>query len=288
MKKVISVIVIIVLLIAAAWFGYNWWQQQQAQPQAVTQFAPPPIAPEPVVVAPADEGPPPILHPIESIPPTNEPLPTVQDSDKALGQAISGVVGASSWKTLFIPDLLIRHIVATVDNLPRQEAPSKMWPLQPAGSWIKTKGAEGSLMLDPTNAERYAPYVAMVQQLSVDKLVVVYRQFYSLFQQAFIELGYPDAYFNDRAVIAIDDMLAAPEPEGPIALRQNKVRYQFADPDLESRSAGQKIMLRIGVDNARIVKAKLRTLRVAITKNTVTSSTLAPASSLAPQHQNAQ
>lgn len=288
MKKVISVVVIIALLIAAALFGYNWWQQQQARPQAVTEVAPPAIAPQPVVVAPAVVGPPPILYPIEPTPTTDEPLPTVQDSDKALGQAISGVVGASSWKSLFIPDLLIRHIVATVDNLPRQEAPSKMWPLQPAESWIKTKRTDSSLTLDPANAERYAPYVAMVQQLSVDKLVVLYRQFYSLFQQAFIELGYPDAYFNDRAVIAIDDMLAAPEPQEPITLRQNKVRYQFADPALESRSAGQKIMLRIGVANARIVKAKLRTLRAAITKNTVTSSRMAPAASLAPQQKSAQ
>src|SRR3546814_517812 len=106
----------------------------------------------------------------------------------------------------------------------------------------------------------------MVQQISVDKLVGVYRQFYALFQQAYVELGYPDAYFNDRLVVAIDDMLAAPEPKGDIELIQRKVRYQFADAYLESRSAGQKIMLRIGVENARIVKAKLRELRTAITK----------------------
>ena len=145
-----------------------------------------------------------------------------------------------------------------------------MWPLHPAGSWLKTKGTTGSLTLDPSNAERYAAYITMVQAVSVDKLVTVYRQFYSLFQKAYVELGYPDAYFNDRLVVAIDDMLAAPEPEGAIELMQNKVRYQFADADLESRSAGQKIMLRIGVANERIVKAKLRKLRAAVTKVAVT------------------
>jgi hypothetical protein len=266
MKKVISAIVIIVLLGIAALTGYNWWQQQHQQSEVVTEVAPPPIAAEPVTVPPAAETPPPILHPIAPPPAPTEPLPTVQDSDQALGQALSDVVGASSWRALFFPDLLIRHIVATVDNLPRHEAPSKMWPLHPAGSWLATKGTEGSLTLDPANAKRYAPYMAVVQQISVDKLVTVYRQFYALFQQAYVELGYPDAYFNDRLVVAIDDMLAAPEPQGPIELIQNKVRYQFADADLESRSAGQKIMLRIGVENARIVKAKLRKLRAAITQ----------------------
>jgi hypothetical protein len=37
--------------------------------------------------------------------------------------------------------------------------------------------------------------------------------------------------------------------------------YQFADPALESRSAGQKFMIRIGPDNAASIKAKLRALR---------------------------
>jgi hypothetical protein len=39
------------------------------------------------------------------------------------------------------------------------------------------------------------------------------------------------------------------------------VLYEFADPDLETRSAGQKIMLRMGPENAARVKAKLWQLR---------------------------
>lgn len=147
MKKLISGIVVIVLLGVAALLGYNWWQQQQ-KVETVTEVAPPMVATEPVVVPPVVEVPPPILHPIEPAPATAEPLPTVQDSDKALRQALSGVVGQSTWRALFFPDLLIRHIVATIDNLPRHEAASKVWPLHPAGSWLKTKGAEGSLTLE--------------------------------------------------------------------------------------------------------------------------------------------
>jgi hypothetical protein len=39
------------------------------------------------------------------------------------------------------------------------------------------------------------------------------------------------------------------------------VFYKFADPELESLSAGQKIMIRMGPQNAEKVKAKLRALR---------------------------
>jgi len=45
---------------------------------------------------------------------------------------------------------------------------------------------------------------------------------------------------------------------------QPKVLYEFADPDLETRSAGQKILLRMGKDNELRVKAKLREIRGAL------------------------
>ena len=84
---------------------------------------------------------------------------------------------------------------------------------------------------------------------------------YPLFQQAYRELGYPDGYFNDRLVVALEDMLAAPETGAPVKLVRPKVVYEFADPALETASAGQKIMIRMGADNARRVKAKLKEIR---------------------------
>ena len=40
--------------------------------------------------------------------------------------------------------------------------------------------------------------------------------------------------------------------------------YEFADPKLESLSAGQKALIRIGLVNERRLKAKLRELRAQI------------------------
>jgi hypothetical protein len=52
----------------------------------------------------------------------------------------------------------------------------------------------------------------------------------------------------------------------PLALVQPKVLYEYADADLQALSAGQKVLLRIGADNAARVKAKLRELRREITR----------------------
>jgi hypothetical protein len=43
------------------------------------------------------------------------------------------------------------------------------------------------------------------------------------------------------------------------------VLYEFADPSLEQRSAGQKMLIRMGPVNESRVKAKLRDIRRALT-----------------------
>jgi hypothetical protein len=52
----------------------------------------------------------------------------------------------------------------------------------------------------------------------------------------------------------------------PIPVVQPKVFYEYADPDLEARSAGQKLLMRMGPGNARIIKGQLRAFRAQIVK----------------------
>jgi len=103
-----------------------------------------------------------------------------------------------------------------------------------------------------------------VQGTDVKALAVVYQRLYPLFQQAYEDLGYPGKYFNDRLVEVIDHLLQTPEVPAPIALVQPKVFWEYADPTLENRSAGQKLLIRMGPQNARIVKGKLREFRAEI------------------------
>ena len=93
------------------------------------------------------------------------------------------------------------------------------------------------------------------------KLVELYVQLYPLFQQAYEKLGYPKKYFNDRLIVVLDNLLAAPNIKEPVKLVQPKVYYQYADPDLEARSIGQRILMRTGSKNEAAVKAWLREIR---------------------------
>jgi hypothetical protein len=138
-------------------------------------------------------------------------------------------------------------------------------PVEPVPGAFTVLDGTGEATLGAANSARYAPYVRVFASVDTRSLVKRYVDSYPLFQRAYAELGFPNANFNDRLVAAIDDMLAAPELSGPVKLVRPKVQYQFADPELESSSAGQKIMLRMGAENAVRVKAKLREIRRELT-----------------------
>src|SRR5262249_307147 len=139
-------------------------------------------------------------------------------------------------------------------------------PLKPTpGQTVVTTQGEVTTLSD-ANFARYAPLMRMVQGADVKSMAVVYERLYPLFQQSYEDLGYPGKYFNDRLVEVIDHLLQTPEPAGPLQLTQPKVFYEFADPELEGRSAGQRLPLRLGPENARATKAKLREFRAEIVK----------------------
>jgi len=195
-----------------------------------------------------------------------EPLPSLADSDGPLRNSLHDVIASKRFEDLFIPESLVRHFVVTIDNMTRAKLPQKFSFTRPPPDTFKVEEIEdGRYRIDPENYERYRPYVVLVETVNPDRLVSIYIRYYPLFQQAYEELGYPDRYFNDRLIEVIDHLLAAPEPTRPIELVRPKVFYEFADDRLEALSAGQKLLIRIGPENAARVKAVLREYRAKLT-----------------------
>jgi hypothetical protein len=248
-----------VALIAASYFFWPRPEPPALPPTAAT--APPEAAPAPAL--PAE---PVIEHPIEAVKPPEAPPPVALDaSDGAIAAALGHLLGDERLRRWFHGDAMVRRFVATVDNLSRPTVAMKVRSLQPVPGGFEVVRDGDAITVSAGNAARYAPYVQALERVDAKQLAGVYLRFYPLFQQAYEELGYPKAYFNDRLVASIDHLLAAPEPPAPLRLAQPKVLYEFEDPQLEALSAGQKAMLRLGPDNAQRVKAKLRALRAEIT-----------------------
>lgn len=237
---------------AALYYFKPWVQTRPPIPQAQAP-APPPAA----------QGP---KFPLPVPPAEEKPLPKLGESDPTMLEALATLIGAQSVANFVQPESLVRHIVVTIDNLPRQTFAPQLSPLKLPGGIFRTTGKGDTLAIAPDNSRRYTPYVRVFEALDTKRLAATYTRLHPLFQQAYVELGFPNGYFNDRLIEVIDHLLAAPDVKGPIQLVVPHVLAEFADPDLQERSSGQKLLLRMGSENAGRVKAKLRELRSELTK----------------------
>lgn len=236
---------LIPLITLGALAGWYFWPESQKLP--------PLSAPVPT----AEPG---IRHPVESVDAREDPLPPLAESDGVLLDALAALLGHELPNFVYLNNIAHR-IVATIDNLPRDHVAPRLMPVKPVPNLPITVKTGEDLAFSPKNAERYRPYVGLAEAVPTDAAAAVYARFYPLFQEQYEKLGYPGKYFNDRVVEVIDHLLATPEIEGPLHLVQPRVLYEFADPQLEYLSAGQKILLRMGRANELKVKAKLREIR---------------------------
>lgn len=250
-------VVVIAAVVVAAGVGLAYYfHEHHAEP------APANSAPTPPSTPPSEPA---IEHPVPAAPSASvAPLPALNDSDPALRDALGEALGNEAMQYL-VPESIVRHLVVTIDNLPRQKLPAAKRPTVALGGPFLAQGDELHATLDPKNYARYQPMVNVVRKLDMQRVAEVYLKFYPLFQGAYQDLGYPNGYFNDRLVTAIDSLLAAPQPPGPIELIRPNVMYTFADPMLEALPAGQKLLIRMGPDNAAVIKAKLSQLRSLVT-----------------------
>ena len=222
----------------------------------------PPVAASSAAPMPADDD----SVPKHPLPPneSQQALPSLDESDNTVGGALSALLGKDAFDRTLIQKDLVRHLVVSIDNLPEQKVAERVRPNQRVPGRFTAEGPEDAPVLDPRNYERYKPMVQMLRSVDAQQLVASYTRYYPLFQEAYESLGHPPQYFNDRLVQVIDHLLATPDVHDPIELARPNVLYEFADPKLEALSAGQKALIRMGSENAKVVKDKLKELRAAL------------------------
>jgi hypothetical protein len=271
--------ILLVLFVAVGWYFFQASQKDDAPvppPAAeVIQEAPEPVAieEEPVeeFVEPASiDEPEPIVE--------EEPLPPLLDSDPLAADSLGSLVGDAMAERYFASEDMIPRMVTTIDAMSSQQIPGAIQAVrgpegafevsvddQPDPSIVNEEGDPiPQFLSDPANDGRYLVYVEMLEAVDTEELVEMYGRQSPLFEEAWRQLGYADGDFNQRLLAVIDELLATPEVEGPLRLKKPEAYYLFSNDELESLSAGQKILLRMGNENAARVKAKLLEIRQAL------------------------
>lgn len=217
----------------------------------------------------------PKFHILDS-PPAGPPI-LPNEINAAVGKSLGRQNG---WQRLFYVEPLARRFVASVDGLGRKIAPTDLWLLRPAPGEMKlvqsSKQPETRL-IKRANDRRYSAFVQWFIHTDSRQLLSLYTRLYPLLQQTYIDLGHPDGEFNTRLIEVIDSLLATPVATPPLRVQplnaaspqadrsssaaKRHPRYEFSDARLESLLVGQKAMLRVGPQNAALLKQKLKLLR---------------------------
>lgn len=256
-------VIVIGLAGAAAWY---WLRGDTPDGTPLTLPPPAQVEPEPLVRHPlpepktdAETVEDAVVSPLAGILPGA--LPELDRSDQAVHAVVEFLVKNPRLAELVVSRELIRRFVITVDGLGGRAVPLTHLPVTPPEGRFLIEQQGERIVINPRNYERYGRHVALLDQLDSAMLAEAYIHFYPLFQQAYRELGYPQGFFNDRLIAVIDEILATPEATDPVRLEQPLVFYVYGDPNIEALSAGQRLLIRMGADNAVAVKRKLRDLR---------------------------
>ncbi|MFI4929373.1 MAG: DUF3014 domain-containing protein [Burkholderiales bacterium] len=263
-----SIAAVAALLLTALGIGALYWYQHRAQPPA--ERAAPPVAEAPA--EPAASAPPAIRNPIDpSLAAASAPVSG--DAQALWRQGLTELLGQSAVVRFVQTDDFSHRLVVTVDNLARAHAAPRLWPVNPTPGRFNVSGDGELRNIAAENAGRYTPLVTLISAVDARQAAALYVRMYPQLQKAYEELGYPGRYFNDRVVEVIDHLLDTPEPaaagplvqltevKGSVPSTQPWLRYEYADPGLQSLSSGQRILLRVGPAHRQALKAKLVELR---------------------------
>ena len=206
---------------------------------------PPPIQPEPPVEAATE--PDPIV------------LPPLAESDAFVREHLVGeLVGTAGADWLDESDLVLRA-AAVIANGRDGNIPTRLLRFARVPGAFEVEDADGVTVIAPATHARYDALVETATAIPPGQAAELIVLLEPLLVEGLAMLGRPEA---PRALLTatLQHVLDTPVTRDPIAVEQPKVFYLFKNPTLESRSALQKQLLRMGPDNVRALKAYAREL----------------------------
>jgi DUF3014 family protein len=229
------------LLLLAIGGGAAWWLTRK-----------PPEAPPPPVV---DAG----------APDAGAIEPPLQDSDPQVRNQLAGVSSDPLWQTWLQQVDLVRRFTAAVQQVADGESPRASVPfLAPTGAFTAKELKKGPATIDARSYARYDAVARCVASIDTAKAAAAYQAIQPLLDRAWRELGPPGTKFDDAMARVINRLVSVPVPAGAVEVVPKGALWAFKDASLESRTAAEKHLLRMGPDNMRRVQAKLRELQGAM------------------------
>lgn len=237
-------------IVVAAYFALVWRprpvpaQTAATEPRAPARATPPSLGgtPEPITIPPLDASDPVV---------------------RTLVRALSESPAVTAW---LATDGLIRNFTVVVTNIAEGPTPAKHLKALRPRSTFRTVERDGNSYVDPRSYDRYAPIADAIASVDPAAAAKLYATLKPRIEEAHRELGSPDPSFYCTLERAIVTLLSTPVVDRPerLTLAAKGIGYSYADERLESLTAAQKQLLRMGPRNAGIIKARLREIALAL------------------------
>lgn len=215
-----------------------------------------PAAPAPTPSAQQAGGP-------SAVPPARErgeniPLPPLDETDPLVRDLVGRLSSHPKVVAWLSTKQLIRNFAVVVVNVADGHTPAKHLRTLAPGAPFSASTDSGPGVILPASYVRYDSYADAVDGLDAHGVAGLYATLKPRIQDAYKDLGYPTGDVDEAMTRAFVVLLKTPIVEGPVAVQRSSVSYTFADPRLESLSAAQKQLLRMGPRNVRLIQNKLR------------------------------
>ena len=185
-------------------------------------------------------------------------------SDKAIKQGLIKALRAPLLSTLIVNDSILANMVASVNNTAQGTLPENVSLLTPPATEFSVFKQADNQFITPESFTRYNVYAQTFAEIETEDMLALLDQYEPQIIAQFEQIALPNAQFSSTLINAINRLLDTPTVNLPIAVISDSAMYKFANPQLEALLPAQKQLLRMGPDNMRLVKAKLRELRTAL------------------------
>ena len=249
-----ALIVVLLLVIAGGVVLLTGIWPPEEEP-APTVTAPPPAPPPAPVITeleePAVEPPPPPPAPVE------EPLPRLEESDDAVRDAVGDIPLGTAGQQYLVPGNIIERSASLIYLMAQGDVPYKLLPVSRPKAAFPISDDGTQVVTDPAGFKRYDALTQWVQSLDLESLLSSLEWFTPLFREAWSYYGEDPAAFDMAVVMTLDLVIATPEIElSEARLIRKEAVWIFEDPAIEGLAPIQKQVLRMGPENAEVVKAK--------------------------------
>ena len=226
-------------------------EESTAPPVIAAPPAPPPAPAITELEEPTVEPPPPPPAPVE------DPLPRLEESDDAVRDAVGDIPLGTAGQQYLIPGNIIERSASVVYLMAQGDVPYKLLPVSRPKATFSISDDGTQVVTDPAGFERYDGLTQWLQSLDLESLLSSLEWFIPLFREAWSYYGEDPAAFDMAVVMTLDLVIATPEVDlSEARLIRKEAVWIFEDPAIEGLAPIQKQVLRMGPENAEIVKAK--------------------------------